>query len=255
MFAILVVLCALGEAHADPQWYRGRDGKRRLLHLGGSLAAGAVYATSETVLKPTLAPDTCRLCSPSSYDRSIRDSLRWTATERAATISNLSGYLLAPVVALGSLALATDDRSWGGWIDDAIPVIEAAAVAGLLNQTVKFAVGEQRPLVHFAPSDRPPTHDDNLSFYSGHTTLAFAVATAAGEVARRRGYRAAPAIYATGYALGALTGYLRMAADRHYFTDIATGAATGIVIGLVIPALHRVDIVPTRDGLAVAGRF
>jgi membrane-associated phospholipid phosphatase len=57
--------------------------------------------------------------------------------------------------------------------------------------------------------------------------------------------------------LAAATGYLRIAADRHYFTDVLAGAALGAGAGLTVPYLmHReVEVVPTRDGVAIAGSW
>ena len=70
--------------------------------------------------------------------------------------------------------------------------------------------------------------------------MAFSIAVSAGTVASMRGYRWAPLVWATGLTLGATTGYLRMAADRHYFTDVVTGAVVGSAVGFAVPyLLHR----------------
>lgn len=255
-FAVLVCLLAIAsDARADA-WHEGRDGKRRVKHLAASALGGAVYAASETILKSTLAPDHCRICGTREFDVDIRH-FRWSNTAAASTVSNLTGFVLAPALGLALLAIASDDHSLPTWIDDAIPVIESVVISGLINQGVKFAAGEQRPFVHFGDPARPPETDDNLSLFSGHTTLTFAVATSAGEVARRRGYKLAPVIYGTGYLVGITTGYLRIAADKHYFSDVAIGAAVGTAIGFIIPALHNhhVEFHPLPGGLAVAGSF
>jgi len=81
--------------------------------------------------------------------------------------------------------------------------------------------------------------DANLSFYSGHTNFTFALAAAAATVGRLRGYRWAPAALLVGGLVAATTGYLRIAADQHYLTDVLTGAAVGTTIGVAVPYLHR----------------
>ncbi|MDB4987793.1 MAG: hypothetical protein JWN04_2971, partial [Myxococcaceae bacterium] len=48
----------------------------------------------------------------------------------------------------------------------------------------------------------------------------------------------APLIWALGVPLAALTGYLRLAADKHYFTDVLTGALVGSAVGFLVPWLH-----------------
>jgi hypothetical protein len=60
--------------------------------------------------------------------------------------------------------------------------------------------------------------------------------------------------------LATATAYLRIAADKHYLSDVVAGAALGAIGGMLIPvatgSLPRgVDVVPTGNGVAVAGRF
>ena len=113
-------------------------------------------------------------------------------------------------------------------------------MAGNLGQLVKFSVGRQRPYAHAGaanPDGGQGPYDANLSFYSAHTNFTFAVAAAAGTVAAMRGYRWAPAVYVVGGLVGAATGYLRIAADQHYFTDVLTGAVVGSAVGVGVPYL------------------
>jgi membrane-associated phospholipid phosphatase len=103
------------------------------------------------------------------------------------------------------------------------------------------------------------------SFPSGHTTLAFSLAGAAGTVASMRGYRLAPLVWASGLLLGVATAYARIAADDHYFTDTLGGAAIGLVVGSGVPLLFHgprarrlvVGVSPMPGGrvVSVAGAF
>jgi membrane-associated phospholipid phosphatase len=71
--------------------------------------------------------------------------------------------------------------------------------------------------------------------------MAFSTAVAAGTVATMRGYRGAPYVWALGLPLALLSGYLRIAADRHYVSDVLVGAALGSAFGALTPWLmHRV---------------
>ena len=46
--------------------------------------------------------------------------------------------------------------------------------------------------------------------------------------------------------MGATTGYLRIAANQHYFTDVLTGAVVGTGVGLAVPyTLHRRAVRPS----------
>jgi len=42
----------------------------------------------------------------------------------------------------------------------------------------------------------------------------------------------------SGVPLAAATGYFRIAADRHYLTDVLAGAGVGLAIGYGVPALN-----------------
>lgn len=68
-------------------------------------------------------------------------------------------------------------------------------------------------------------------------------------------------IWTAGYALAATSGYLRIAADRHYLTDVVVGAVVGSGIGLAVPLLVHprigddLRVVPADGGIALAGEF
>jgi membrane-associated phospholipid phosphatase len=214
------------------------------IDLSIALGGGAAWITSE-VLKSHLAPSTCRWCTPPGIDLSVKNALRWESTKGADIASYVTGFGLAPMAAFG-LDAAIVISGGGKWKEvgvDALIILESIAVAADLNQVVKFIVGRERPFVHdLSPDEKTKTSqpsDNNLSFYSGHTTLAFVSAVSAGTVATLKGYKAAPWVWGTGLTLAAATGYLRIAADKHYFIDVMTGAVLGSAVGVLVPWLHR----------------
>lgn len=191
----------------------------------------------------------------------VRDALVWCNPARASALANVDGYLLAPVVGLGLLSIGTlaNDPTSARAIDDLVPVFESIVLTEVAAQIVKFSVGRQRPYAHFGDPRVPVGLDDNVSFFSGHASLAFTIATSAGTIAHARGYAAEPAIWTAGLAIAASTAYLRIAADKHYLSDVVVGSAVGAAAGLVIPRMmHREDdlsVVPTGRGVALAGTF
>ena len=53
-------------------------------------------------------------------------------------------------------------------------------------------------------------------------------------------------MWATGLTLSLATGWLRIAADKHYFTDVLTGAIVGAVVGFGVPyVFHRPESAAT----------
>jgi len=260
---LLVLAGAPGRAAADDgSWYEGPRGRARVIHLSVAAGFGAAFLVSETAAKPALAPDTCRWCDPPGLDKSIRDALVWDDYDEARSLSNLTGYVAVPALGLGLTAAASlvaDDASWGRLIDDTVPILETVTISQVVTQIAKFSVGRARPLVRFRDVVDPDDQDNNLSFYSGHSALAFGVTVSAGMVARCNNSSMEPVIWGVGLPLSFATAYLRIAADKHYFTDVLTGSVVGVVAGLTIPRLMRSDldvaIVPSSNGVTLAGSF
>ncbi|NMO22774.1 phosphatase PAP2 family protein [Pyxidicoccus fallax] len=215
--------------------------------------AGVLWISSEAFFKDDLAPAKCRWCdrAPDGTDTLNRLD-RWgrglagetkESRDRANTWSNIMGFGVVPVGVLG-LQYALGHGSGAPdkfFAQDATIIVQSAVLASLANQTVKFIVGRERPFVHQLPEDQKPlvehASDNNLSFYSGHTNLAFAMVVSAGTVASLRGYKNQAWIWALGLPAAASVGLLRMGADKHYLTDVATGAVLGAAFGLAVPLL------------------
>lgn len=210
------------------------------IDLPVTLAATALWVGSE-LAKPRIGPDACRWCEPNALDEAIRDAVVWRDPVPARHASDVLvfGVLPAAMVA-NQLLSARGEGEWEAGFVDLLIVAEAAAIAQDLNQLVKFTVARERPFVHYADPSRPKDPDDDVSFFSGHTTFAFALASSAGMVSTLRGYRSAPWVWGIGMALAAGAGWLRMGGDMHWFTDVLAGAAVGTAVGAGLPwLLHR----------------
>ena len=226
---------------------------------GGVVAGSLVLWGASELAKPVLAPSTCRWCEPPGFDRSARSALLWSDTASASMLSNV--LVIALPVSLSGVDYMLSGRDVRRTGEDLLVAVEAIAVAGLTTQVVKYAVGRRRPYAWAAGTREAP--DDDLSFPSGHATIAFAAAGAFGTVAYLRGYSGWPWVYAGGGVAAASVAYFRTAADKHWLTDVAAGAAIGSAIGVALPLLlHRgsggereawVQVTPTP--LGIAGTF
>lgn len=225
----------------------------------------AFVATGLTVAaeaaKPVLAARECRICerhadgsdAVNPVDRAMRDALRWSDVDAADRASDVTGFAFAPLASIGVCegAAAADHRSREAPAN-ALVVFEAVALSSVLDEFVKYVAARQRPFAHYRdPAYRGPRNaDENSSFYSGHTALDFSLAAASAAVASLRGYRGAPLVWATGVPVAALTGYLRIAADRHYFTDVLAGAALGTLVGVLVPLfVHAAPLAPQATAI------
>jgi len=190
------------------------------------------------LFKADLAPESCRWCdtdpygawSPLGIDRTAANLFRWEESNAPALASDILAFALLPAGLVGTTYAhrGEADKRFG---EDLALMAQAVAAAGILNQAVKYTVGRRRPYAH---ADSPPftsDPDQNLSFYSGHTSAAFAQVAALSTILFKERSPMAPWSLAIGVPLAAGVGWLRMSADKHYLTDVLTGALLGSLIG------------------------
>jgi len=116
-------------------------------------------------------------------------------------------------------------------------LIRAQALNGLVTNAIKVAVNRQRPSggIH--------------SFPSGHTSATFA---SAAVLQAHYGWKAGAPAFAT----ASFVGWTRIRDRRHWLSDVAFGAAIGVISGRTVARTHgprRVTMVPakTRGGFSV----
>ncbi|MEY4510874.1 MAG: hypothetical protein RLZZ450_2996 [Pseudomonadota bacterium] len=238
---LVFVLCA-STARADDEAPRAFRFDAR---LEGTLAGvGAAAFIGAELLKPVLAPKHCRLCGNNPLDLSVRKRARWDNVVRAQRTAHALLFGVVPVVSVGGLmALSVGQASRHDTMVDAMVMFESFLLTANVTLLAKFSTARRRPFVKAGSEAQRDVltgpQEDNISFFSGHTSTTFALAVAAGATASFRGYKYANVVWGVGVPLAALTGYLSIAADRHYFTDVLTGALVGSAIGVLIPWLHR----------------
>lgn len=214
-------------------------------------AAGAVTLATVGALQSKLAPSSCRWCdlhadgtdALNSLDDATRKAFLWQHPNTASTVSDVLALGVVPALAFGMDAWAAraDGRS-GDIKADALVIGEAVVLAANATDLLKFATARQRPYAHARALGESvnvaPASSDNLSFTSGHVTVAFAMTVSAAEVLTLRGHTHAAAwVWGIGLPTAAAVGYLRIAADRHYLTDVLASAGIGTAMGLVVPRL------------------
>jgi len=244
--AVAGLLTSPGGARAQPPSPRPRQD----LTADAAVTAGAGAATlSLLLLEDQLAPARCRWCSPSGLEADVSLSLRWRDTELAARSSDALAFTLGGAVLAYSVyegyARGDARRGWS----NALLVTEATSVAMLLDTTAKYAFARQRPYAwrgETRPGDR---YDRNLSFVSAHTTFAFALAASSSTLLLEQRSPYARTYACAAFGVAATTAYLRVAADRHFASDVLVGAAVGTLVGWAIPHFFHA---PTEDGLRLA---
>lgn len=138
--------------------------------------------------------------------------------------------------------------SWGVWgafvvagwaFDDskarrvAVDVLAASLIAhGVLTTTVKYTVGRYRPDETEATWSAKP-FSGHVSFPSGHTTQAFALAAVVS------GHYRQPWVRLTAFFIAGGVGIARIQLNKHYASDVVLGAVIGTAVGGTVVALNE----------------
>ena len=120
---------------------------------------------------------------------------------------------------------------------------EAVVIAGTATSLLKFAGGRQRPYVVSGDADDfTPFHvgAGHTSFPSGHTTVAFAFASAVTAELATESTRSAWIGGTLLYTSAGLVGLARMYDDKHWASDVVLGAGIGTLAGVETVAFSRV---------------
>jgi membrane-associated phospholipid phosphatase len=242
-FALALSLAPAGARAQDPtpgglKYQPSLDVPLTVAGVGGSLLP--------SLLTDGTKPWTCRWCDRDAagretlnrLDASVRRHWRWADPAKAHAWSNatLALSFLAPTGAF----VAARGGFGNGFGDEMLLVVESAALTSALTQGTKFLFRRERPWAH---GDTPPaghrrgSRESAQSFASGHSSLAFSLAVSTGSLASLRHDGGKEWVWAAGLTCATATAYLRVAADRHYFTDVLAGAAIGAAVGWVVPRL------------------
>ncbi|HEU0015326.1 MAG TPA: phosphatase PAP2 family protein [Longimicrobium sp.] len=118
----------------------------------------------------------------------------------------------------------------------AVHVGAALAAGGIANGVLKYSVGRLRPNRTDDPLRFRPFSPENRwqSFPSGHAVVAFSLAAAVSEEARR------PWVTALAYGAASAVAWSRVYDDKHWTSDAVGGALVGIAAGrTTVWLLHR----------------
>lgn len=261
----------------NPAW--GHVGTRDFVLFG----AGLSLVIGKYIVGPTFGKRRGGML----IDDDVRDALRLETLEGERFARDLSDITLSISVSYPFF----DALVVAGWYRDSPEVAremafinaEAMAVTAGLQGLANIIAGRERPFGQRCGNGKPAdgrdcdSNDRYYSFFSGHTSQAFA---GAGLICIHHAYLP---LYGGGFADGgicaaamlaaAATGTLRIVGDQHYFTDVATGAIVGTLGGVGIPWLlfYRhggstrlrgddddglsLQVVPTGRGVLLMGSF
>lgn len=223
--AALTLLGTVREAHAQAAPDRWREFYYYPVHA--TLAAGTLllgFGLSEQNVSNS-GPDP--VCFPG--DESVRNNV----SSRADDASNVTVWSAVAV----PLILEAFRGSHKSLTNFGVVYGETMGVNLLLNSFVKIGAARPRPCAYESCKG---ADDQYASFYSSHSSNAFAAATA-GSLMLTEDVDS-PVERATFWAielgLATATANMRVKAGKHYYSDVLTGAVVGSVLGVAIPVLH-----------------
>jgi len=189
--------------------------------------------------------------SVATLDQSTRNDAqddRSASSDRMAKLSNTlgTGFSLGVLgVSAGIGAITGAQRP----LQLARDGLEASIITTLIVTPMKFAVGRARPDQDPDGSDDFQPLSGNLSFPSGHTTQAFAIASVVANTYRDHWWPGALA-----FGVAGTVGLARINDNQHYLSDVIAGALIGGSIGWMVVNLNRERrIAPGVEGQVTAG--
>ena len=168
-------------------------------------------------------------------------------SENADKASDIGSILAVAPLVVGGIAWHDGSSSGAEFATFSLMFLEAIGIGNGLNLTLRSLEIWPRPYM-YAESGEGKEKAENAkseaygSFFSGHATAAFTVATFTDQWFRTT-YPNSPykgIMRASAYSLATLESVLRIAAGKHYVTDVVVGALVGTGVSLGILETHRV---------------
>lgn len=224
----------------DDDWPKFRTSEFVITGLSAALAFGSL----------AIPDGGGRWTSRNAFDEGARDRLRLSSKASREIARDLSDFFL--VALSNQLVIDTVVVSWWhygasevAWQTTLITA-EVIAVNVAINSTISGITARQRPYGDSCAGvpDEQLTDDCDgnrryRSFYSGHTSTAFAAASVLCMNHMYLGLYGGGAADAlacvTGYAAAGTVGAMRLVGDEHWASDVMVGAAAGTAVGLGLP--------------------
>ncbi|HXJ32375.1 MAG TPA: phosphatase PAP2 family protein [Gemmatimonadales bacterium] len=200
---------------------------------GGGLVAGAAL-----IARPPLSR--CAPCDSLGLPGYERVAIR-SNSSGARTVSNVLLLGIAGGVALASVTGVDRARARG----NAAVMTDAVSWTVAATELLKVSIHRSRPALYRAGAATAAADPDNReSFPSGHTSLAFAAATAYTTLALRQHLPHAGRNAIVLFVAATAAGVLRVAGGKHFPSDVLAGAALGSGIGWATARLHAMEPSP-----------
>lgn len=162
---------------------------------------------------------------------------RWSPEADRLSDWLLFGSIAAPLSLYGSENVRREAGRFS------LIYLQTLVVNNAITRVFKGLFRRTRPYVYHpgVPLEEKITREARLSFYSGHTSSAFAMMVFGAKVYDdfHPGSDWQPYIWGGSLGVASLVGMLRVVAGRHFPSDVLVGALAGTLVGYGIPELHK----------------
>jgi len=171
----------------------------------------------------------------SAFDEDLNNDMKSLYTGKWKSYFNTIDYLgyipytLPVSIGITGLTMLGNDKKLQ---DAAFTSVQAQVTSLIFVGATKLIFGRHRPDAGNGPRHFNPFSDFDAAFPSGHTSTAFALVTPWIY------YYPNPLTYAL-LILPASTAVSRIVLDRHWFTDVLTGAVIGTLVGITLAKWHK----------------
>ncbi|MBN2695532.1 phosphatase PAP2 family protein [bacterium] len=166
-------------------------------------------------------------------------------------IATYSDYLIGSLIG-GVFLLNKLDTSWENYLAESTIMLETFLINNFITTIAKYSVRRPRPYLYRdgATEKELTSMKGNVSFFSGHSSNSFAMATAFATIFSKKFDKtwqksiiwSVPMLIATTIAL------MRVEAGKHFYTDIFAGMLVGVSVGYLVPYLHETKKNPIMIG-------
>ena len=177
---------------------------------------------------------------------SLNENDLWSLDRSAIHNNSKTAITLSDIILYSSLSLPftvySDARCRSEGLTIGLMGLETFLITNGITTITKATVERYRPFTYNpeVSLDEKLSSGARLSFFSGHTSATTALSFFAAKVITdlRPGANKNWLVWTVGATVPAAIGYLRYEAGKHFLTDVITGYAVGAIIGYMVPAAH-----------------
>ncbi len=244
----MVLIVLAGPTRAQERPFPYTVSKRDMVILPVSLGISLLGDSEAAKYRAPLTMEEIALYKRSDvnrFDRSATSNWSWGWSEQSDDYRN--GVIVA-AIGIGMYETLRI-RNLHDTATLGVMFLEAALLVKGTTYLTKALVGRKRPFVYnttFSVEERyqkviGDENDAFFSFFSGHSSSAFALAAFTSTVfSDIHGPSTwSRLVWGSTLTLATLTAYARVKAGVHYPTDVIVGAIVGGAIGHLVPVMHR----------------